>query len=180
MKSKDKNSLLKKMLLTLTFSKGGRTRSSPTNILPKSKSCHSATSTITRTFSKDDQNRNIKRQVTPGGCFTVCVGPEKQKFVIKTEYANHPLFKMLLDDAELEYGFTSEGPILLPCDVDLFYKVLVEMDSGKDIDYGCGFAHGSCSPFNPTRRFGKNSCMAKGYGSYGALTPSRLLKMNHF
>ncbi|KAL3512548.1 hypothetical protein ACH5RR_025265 [Cinchona calisaya] len=147
--TKEKNSLFKKMLLSLTFSRGGRTMD--------------------------------KRQVTPDGCFPVRVGPEKQKFVIKAEYANHPLFKMLLEDAELEYGFTCpEGPIWLPCEVELFVKVLAEMDSGKEVNYGCGFAYSSCSPFSPSRRLGRNSFLAKGYGSYGALTPSRLLKMNNF
>ncbi|KAA8542085.1 hypothetical protein F0562_023237 [Nyssa sinensis] len=94
---------------------------------------------------------------------------------MKTKYANHPLFKMLLEDAELEYGYSSEGPILLPCDVDLFYKVLAEMDSKDDLEIhpGCGFAYGPCSPFNSSRRLA-NSGMAKGYGAYGLLTPSRL------
>ncbi|KAJ6386803.1 hypothetical protein OIU78_016683 [Salix suchowensis] len=48
--------------------------------------------------------------------------PEKQKFAVKAEFANHQLFKMLLEDAELEYGHNSEGPILLPCDVGFFLQ----------------------------------------------------------
>ncbi|XP_051135783.1 auxin-responsive protein SAUR32-like [Andrographis paniculata] len=108
-----------------------------------------------------------KSRVNPSaGCFLVCVGPEKERFVIKTECANHPLFKMLLEDAESEYGFRNEGPLHLPCDVDLFYKVLAAMDAGDDLlrhhhgDFGCC----SCSPF---RR------------SYDQLTPPRMLKRNH-
>lgn len=134
---------------------------------------------------KEEDKRKSKCQVAPAGCFCVYVGPERQRFVIKTEYANHPLFKMLLEDAEMEYGYCSEGPILLPCDVDLFYKVLAEMDHSKKIDeeeeekkYGrstsCGFAYGSCTPFSPTRRPTKRD-MAKGLGSYSLLTPSRSL-----
>jgi len=119
-------------------------------------------------------------KIAPDGCFTVYVGPQKQRFVIKTKFANHPLFKMLLEDAEMEYGYNSDGPIMLPCDVDLFYKILVEMDTKDDrIVPSCGLAHRSCSPFSPTRRSGHGD-MGKGYGSYGFLTPSRLLKMNHF
>ncbi|KAJ1417879.1 Small auxin-up RNA [Sesbania bispinosa] len=68
------------------------------------------------------------RQIAPHGCFSVYVGPQKQRFVVKMEFVNHPLFQTLLDEAELEYGFTSDGPICLPCNVDLFYKVLGEMD----------------------------------------------------
>ncbi|KAL0292465.1 UNVERIFIED_CONTAM: hypothetical protein Scaly_2589800 [Sesamum calycinum] len=91
-----------------------------------------------------------KRQPTPNGCFSVYVGPE------------------------------NKGPLLLPCEVDLFCKVLAEMDSGsgEEFDqYSCGY--GSCSPFNPARRLGK-SRSAKGYRSYGLLTPPRLLKINNF
>ncbi|KAK4436836.1 hypothetical protein Salat_0017500 [Sesamum alatum] len=131
--------------------------------------------------SKNNNKANAKRQVAPTGCFSVYVGPEKQRFVIKTEYANHPLFKMLLEDAELEYGFQNDGPIVLPCEVDLFCKVLAEMDLCKDNDDypPCGFAYGSCSPFNPARRLGRSS-MAKGCTSYGLLTPPRLLKINNY
>ncbi|KAK8657323.1 hypothetical protein V6N13_035569 [Hibiscus sabdariffa] len=100
-----------------------------------------------------------KNRVAPEGCFTVYVGPQKQRFVIKTEYVNHPLFKILLEEAESEYGFNSEGPLALPCDVDLFCKVLLAMDDGNDtIRQGCGFA--------------------KGHGSYQLLSPSRMMTIN--
>lgn len=130
------------------------------------------------------KEHKTKCKVAPHGCFSVYVGPEKQRFVIKTKYANHPLFKMLLEDAESEYGFISDGPILLPCDVNLFYKILAEMDNnGTDNeDYtrskSCGLAYGSFSPFSPTRRSYKNGDMGKGFGLYGLLTPSRLIRMN--
>ncbi|RDX98717.1 Auxin-responsive protein SAUR71, partial [Mucuna pruriens] len=75
---------------------------------------------------------------SPEGCFSVYVGPQKQRFVIKTEYANHPLFKMLLEEAESEYGYNSQGPLALPCDVDVFNKVLTEMDYySKQTPQGC-------------------------------------------
>ncbi|XP_047972838.1 auxin-responsive protein SAUR71-like [Salvia hispanica] len=110
-------------------------------------------------------------RVAPMGCFTVYVGPEKQRFVIKTEYANHALFKMLLDDAELEYGYHSDGPLLLPCDVDLFCGIIAEIDGDEHVS---AFVNGACSPFNPARRLGKATDMAKGCASYAALTPPRL------
>lgn len=141
---------------------------------------------ISKLSNHNDFNGKCKTkcQVAPDGCFAVYVGPEKQRFAIKTEYANHPLFEMLLEDAEMEYGYNSEGPILLPCEVDLFYKILGEMEmSGEEIRPRCGFGYvgSSCSPFNSTRRVMSNSeNMAKGYGSYGVLTPSRLIQMNQF
>ncbi|KAE9467592.1 hypothetical protein C3L33_00495, partial [Rhododendron williamsianum] len=130
--------------------------------LPRERSTSS-----TGTFTKSKSRRNDR--AAPEGCFSVYVGPEKQRFVIKTKYANHPLFKMLLEDAEEEYGYNSEGPLLLPCDVDLFCEVLAEMDGREEeIVPRCGFAHGSCSPFAPGRRVGRNGNTAKVYGSnYG-------------
>ncbi|GJW28344.1 auxin-responsive protein SAUR32-like protein [Tanacetum coccineum] len=105
-------------------------------------------------------------KLAPVGCFSVYVGPEKQRFVIKTKHASHPLFKELLEEAELEYGYQSDGPIELPCDVDYFSKVVLEMDQcGDDMvsRQGCKFG-------------------VKGYGlsSYHPLTPCRTIANNNF
>ncbi|KAK4265079.1 hypothetical protein QN277_026178 [Acacia crassicarpa] len=101
-------------------------------------------------------------EVAPEGCFSVYVGPQRKRFVIKTELANHPLFKILLEEAELEYGYNSQGPLILPCDVHIFLKVLMEMDQETDpedqIRQGCAFMKRSAS--------------------YHLLTPSRMLAIN--
>ncbi|XP_022748947.1 auxin-responsive protein SAUR32-like [Durio zibethinus] len=111
--------------------------------------------------SLEEEKRTRKNQVAPEGCFSVYVGAHKQRFVIKTEYANHPLFKILLDEAESEYGFDSEGPLVLPCNVDLFCKVLLVMEDGDSkIRQGCNFA--------------------KGYSLYRLLTPPRMIAINQF
>ncbi|XP_071712409.1 auxin-responsive protein SAUR71-like [Rutidosis leptorrhynchoides] len=127
-----------------------------------------------------DQEKTKKKIVAPEGYFPVYVGHERQRFNVKTKYANHPLFMMLLEDAKTEHGYNSSGPISLPCYVDLFYKVLAEMEANEVQPLGWGFAYGSCSPFNPSRRLGSYGAhhMGKGYGSYEPLTPSRLIKMN--
>ncbi|KAI3686364.1 hypothetical protein L1987_80039 [Smallanthus sonchifolius] len=122
-----------------------------------------------------------KKKVTPEGFFPVYVGPERQWFAVNTKYASHPLFQMLLEEAEMKYGYNTPGPILLPCEVDLFYKVVAEMEAKEVELHRCGFGCRLCSPFNPSRRL-VNACggdheMGKGYGSYGVLTPSRLIKM---
>lgn len=111
----------------------------------------------------EKRSRKLKRRVAPEGCFSVYVGPQKQRFVIKTEYVNHPLFKLLLEEAESEYGFQSEGPLVLPCKVDHFYRVLLavdDQDHNKDDNYirqaGCGFGKG-----------------------YRLLTPSPMIPINH-
>lgn len=109
----------------------------------------------------NNQKRQRKRRVAPEGCFSVYVGPQKQRFVIKTEYVNHPLFKMLLEEAESEYGFNSEGPLVLPCKVEVFYKVLLAMAAENDeIHQGCGF------PLS--------------HNSYRLLSPSRMIAINQF
>lgn len=165
-----KKSVLKKLESYLSMNRQAK---SSTNIkFSKSKSwdCSKAKASAS---SKDEKRLKAKHQVAPNGCFFVYVGPEKQRFVIKIEYANHPSFKMLLEDAEVEYGFNSEGPLMLPCDVDLFWKVLAEMDRGEETNHSCGgFAYGSCSPFSPARGSRRTS--------YSLLTPPRLLKINHF
>ncbi|GLT86735.1 hypothetical protein SLE2022_048540 [Rubroshorea leprosula] len=99
-------------------------------------------------ISEDRGSKPLKKRRAgkEKGCFSVYVGQEKQRFVIKTEYANHPLFRVLLEEAESEYGFNSGGPLVLPCNVDLFCKVLLAIDDGGSDDiprqWGCGFPKG--------------------------------------
>ncbi|PON77226.1 Small auxin-up RNA [Parasponia andersonii] len=134
---------------------------------------------LKRSFTVDgDQGRwRRKSHVAPEGCFSVYVGPEKQRFMVRAEFANHPLFRMLLEDAEMEYGFNSQGPIMLPCDVVLFYKVLAEMESsGDDVVSGGASSSPSCG-FAMLRS--PNNGFGHGYGAYKLLSPSRLLKINH-
>lgn len=96
-----------------------------------------------------------KRQRTPEGCFSVYVGPARERFVVRTECANHPLFKMLLDEAEMEFGYSAAGPLELPCNVDLFQKVLweVEQDAAEMYSSRCNFskAHAGYLLLSPAR-----------------------------
>ena len=93
-------------------------------------------------------------RASPPRCFSVYVGPERERFVVRTECANHPLFRRLLDDAEREYGYAAQGPLALPgCDVDAFLDVLWQMehdeaDGGQQLDAAasspiCGLQSGS-------------------------------------
>lgn len=167
-KAKGKKSVIFKTLERCWSTAKKSTSNPPNNCqrsLSKSKSCHGPS------------------QVAPEGCFSVYVGPQKRRFVVKTECLNHPLFKMLLEEAEAVYGYNSKGPILLPCEVDLFYKVLAEMDPGDDdnIRTGCKFplGYGSFSLLSPSRRPGLDCRGSQGYGgSYKLLSPPRMIKMN--
>lgn len=110
------------------------------------------------TWKKSDDKR--RRPNTPSGCFSVYVGPDKQRFIVRAECANHPLFRLLLEEAESEYGFTCGGPLELPCNVDLFYRVLTEMDCGNEDDdriasqngLGCGYGYGAYRLLSPARQ----------------------------
>jgi SAUR family protein len=132
--------------------------------------CRSLGARRNTTSPEDDNKSQKKSQVAPEGCFPVYVGPQRQRFVVKAKFANHPLFVTLLEDAESEYGYNSEGPILLPCDVDLFHNVLAEMDGSQDMigTPGCGFAKGYGSlifPRSPARS--PNFSISKGgHGAY--------------
>ncbi|KAK7295863.1 hypothetical protein RJT34_18777 [Clitoria ternatea] len=99
--------------------------------------------------SKSWPSRRDRSGITASeGCFSVYVGPQMQRFVIKTEYANHPLFKMLLEEAESEYGYNAQGPLLLPCQVHIFYKVLMEIDYQQtQTPHGCAFLKPSPSSY---------------------------------
>uniref|UniRef100_A0ACD5X8M7 Uncharacterized protein n=1 Tax=Avena sativa TaxID=4498 RepID=A0ACD5X8M7_AVESA len=72
---------------------------------------------------------------TAPGCFSVYVGPERERFVVRADRANHPLFRRLLDDAEREYGYAAQGPLALPCAVDAFLDILWHMDNDHDQDH---------------------------------------------
>ncbi|CAO1940779.1 unnamed protein product [Urochloa humidicola] len=87
-------------------------------------------------------------RVSPAGCFSVYVGAERERFVVRADCANHPLFRRLLDDAEREYGYAAQGPLALPgCDVGEFLDVLWQMENnGGDADDGELAAGAASSP----------------------------------
>ncbi|XP_074291342.1 uncharacterized protein LOC141618130 [Silene latifolia] len=120
---------------------------STSHLMVKSKSWSSffpSTPTTPRTgkWAGGSNKPNKVGLSTPKGYLSIYVGIEKQRFVIKIEYTNHPLFKMLLEEAELEYGFHNDGPLVLPCD-DTFVKVLFEIEEGDRM-----ITHAGCSPMS--------------------------------
>lgn len=98
----------------------------------------------------------------PEGCFSVHVGVEKKKYVVRTKCLNHPLFRLLLDEAEMEYGYANyDGPLELPCDVEQFENVLCEMEQDEDYQISTLALRSSCN-------FG-----GVGYNAYKLLSPAR-------
>lgn len=87
--------------------------------------------------------RRPRQPMTPPGCFVVLVGPERERFAVRAERANHPLFRALLDEAEAEYGFPrlAAEPLLLPCSADEFLQVMSEVERDHlEHDVACGGA----------------------------------------
>ncbi|KAJ7957210.1 Auxin-responsive protein [Quillaja saponaria] len=152
---------------------GGSDQRKRIALITKSKSWHSSTKPPLLPANVGDGSRK-KGKVAPVGCFYVYVGQQRQRFVKKTKFVNHLLFKKLLEDVELKYGFNSEGPICLPCEVDLFYKVLAEIDGEEEKE----------EDTSPTCVFvgkGYYNSLDNGYCAYRLLSPSRsILRINRF
>ncbi|CAN6204553.1 unnamed protein product [Urochloa humidicola] len=60
----------------------------------------------------------------PRGYCPVYVGPEQRRFVIPTRYLAHPVFRLLLEKAEEEFGFRHEGALAIPCETEAFKYIL--------------------------------------------------------
>ncbi|WOH00668.1 hypothetical protein DCAR_0520041 [Daucus carota subsp. sativus] len=68
-------------------------------------------------------SRRIPCDVPPGH-IAVYVGLNHRRFVVHLAHLNHPVFKKLLAQAEEEYGFTTSGPLHIPCDELIFQDFL--------------------------------------------------------
>uniref|UniRef100_A0ACD5Y3E4 Uncharacterized protein n=1 Tax=Avena sativa TaxID=4498 RepID=A0ACD5Y3E4_AVESA len=84
---------------------------------------------ITKTL---DRCRSTPAMLKPAaGCFSVYVGAGRQRFVVRTECVNHPLFRALLEEAEEEFGYAATGPLELPCNAEAFAGVLRQIEEEK-------------------------------------------------
>ncbi|KAL2468133.1 auxin-responsive protein SAUR66-like [Forsythia ovata] len=70
----------------------------------------------------------------------VVYSKDNKRFVVPLCYLNHPIFRVLLEMAEEEYGLPIRGPLRVPCEKELveyilgvFAKVdLIALDSFKE------------------------------------------------
>lgn len=69
-----------------------------------------------------------KQPTTPRGYLAVYVGSESRRFLVKAESLNHPLFNILLNKAQEEFGFDQKGPLNIPCDTALFEHILKKVE----------------------------------------------------
>ncbi|KAM0822891.1 hypothetical protein ACQ4PT_071220 [Festuca glaucescens] len=89
---------------------------------------------ITKTL---DRCRSAPSRQKPGeGCFSVYVGAGRQRFVVRTECLNHPLFRVLLEEAKEAFGYADAGPLELPCNAEAFAEVLEQIEEEKQMTVG--------------------------------------------
>ncbi|KAB2079947.1 hypothetical protein ERO13_A05G035700v2 [Gossypium hirsutum] len=74
----------------------------------------------------------------PKGYFAVYVGPELRRFIIPTSYLSHPVFKILLQQAEEEFGYDHNGALTLPCEIETFKYLLKYIDQNQPKSHNVG------------------------------------------
>lgn len=67
----------------------------------------------------------------PRGYLAVYVGSELRRFIIPTSYLSDPLFKVLLEKVEEEFGFDHSGGLTIPCDIETFKYLLRCMENHR-------------------------------------------------
>ncbi|XP_047342751.1 indole-3-acetic acid-induced protein ARG7-like [Impatiens glandulifera] len=76
--------------------------------------------------SSGNNNVDDLVDVVPKGCLAVCVGKEMlmKRYIIPTEYLSHHEFRLLLREAEEEFGFQQGGVLRIPCELPFFDNIL--------------------------------------------------------
>ncbi|KAI3464729.1 hypothetical protein Pfo_021392 [Paulownia fortunei] len=54
----------------------------------------------------------------------VVYSKDNKRFLVPLCYLNHPIFRVLLEMAEEEYGLTVHGPLQVPCEKELMEFIL--------------------------------------------------------
>jgi SAUR family protein len=81
----------------------------------------------------------------PRGYCPVYVGPEQRRFVIPTSYLAHPVFRLLLEKAEEEFGFRHQGALAIPCETEAFKYILQCVERHDQGLSGGGGGDGACT-----------------------------------
>lgn len=67
----------------------------------------------------------------PKGHFPVYVGERRIRFVVPICFLQNPVFKMLLQIAEEEFGFEQKTVLTIPCEESLFRSFTSMLDSNS-------------------------------------------------
>ncbi|KAK9269252.1 hypothetical protein L1049_001022 [Liquidambar formosana] len=87
--------------------------------------------------TRSDADSGSSRRIPPG-FLAVYVGVERKRFVIPTRFLNLPILVDLLNKAEEEFGFQSNGGLVLPCEVGFFRQVLTFLERDESRFGGLG------------------------------------------
>ncbi|KAI3994495.1 hypothetical protein MKX01_012752 [Papaver californicum] len=72
----------------------------------------------------DQYEESSSPATTPTGTLALYVGEERQRFVVPTGFLSHPLFKMLLEKTQAEFGYEQRNGLVIPCSVSTFEEVV--------------------------------------------------------
>ncbi|XP_019198399.1 PREDICTED: auxin-responsive protein SAUR50-like [Ipomoea nil] len=87
----------------------------------------------TASVSPAAKSADCERQApadVPKGYMGVYVGRGEllRRFIIPTTYLSDPLFKVLLEKVEEEFGFEHRGGLIIPCEIETFKYLLKCME----------------------------------------------------
>ncbi|WCJ37163.1 SAUR-like auxin-responsive protein family [Euphorbia peplus] len=84
-----------------------------------------------KSIVKKRKNNSLTYPDVPSGFLAVYVGRDRERFLIPVRFLHFRVFVSLLGKAEEEYGFNFSGGIVLPCEVDLFKRVLKLLEKNE-------------------------------------------------
>ncbi|KAG6524897.1 hypothetical protein ZIOFF_014842 [Zingiber officinale] len=66
-----------------------------------------------------------RKDSVPRGYVPMMVGKgEEERFLVHTKLFKHPLFTVLLEMAEQEFGYAQPGVLRIPCDTEQFRSLV--------------------------------------------------------
>ncbi|XP_010444818.1 PREDICTED: auxin-induced protein 15A-like [Camelina sativa] len=69
-------------------------------------------------------NVDVNFNGVPKGHFVVYVGHSRSRHVIPISFLTHPIFQMLLQQSEEEFGYFQDSGLTIPCDEHFFQSLI--------------------------------------------------------
>ncbi|KFK28299.1 hypothetical protein AALP_AA8G498200 [Arabis alpina] len=69
-------------------------------------------------------NVDVNFNGVPKGHFVVYVGHSRSRHVIPISFLTHPIFQILLQQSEEEFGFCQDSGLVIPCDEHFFQSLI--------------------------------------------------------
>lgn len=97
----------------------------------RSSSCHYQPLSKKPLLNEGESSDGTRNAKVPKGSLAVYVGPHYRRFVIPVSFLAMPDFSVLMESVAEEYGCDHHGAIHIPCDEDLFQKILTSCSQRK-------------------------------------------------